>query len=218
MAEAGSTLGDLEAACVQELGQRTDLDQEIYNAIIEAIEKFQPKVFLDTQAESQWYTLQPQSNTAPLPPNFENMDSLYYNFNSNDWVRLKKVDQRKIEDDNAQNSPELTGPPIEYAIYQQNPSVGQQITFFPYADVAYPLKAIYDEIIPVPADESTSNFWTTTAASMIMHYAVGLIRSTVIRTQDQGQSDFALAIKEYNKLKGRVEDVTAPHRAKAVYL
>lgn len=212
MAEAGSTFGDLQAACVSDLGNRTDLDQDIYNACIEAIEKYQPKIFLADEAEAQWTTLAQNTNTAPLPPQFENMTSLYYNYTGTRWIRLTKVDQTKIEDDNVQTNPPLTGPPIEFSIYLD------QLNFFPYADQNYALKAIYEELIPVPADDNTSNFWTVDAAAMIQHYAVGLVRQTKIRTGDMGQADFALALKEYNKLKGRVEDVEAPHRAKAVYL
>ena len=171
-----------------------------------------------TQAESQFGTLNFNTNTAPLPPNFENMTALYYQYTMTDWVRLIKVDQTKIEDDNAQVNPPLTGPPIEFAIYQFDPTVGQLLTFFPYADMNYPLKAIYDEIIPFPADDNTSNFWTVDGASMIMHRAVGLVRRDVIRVADGGQSDFGAALTEYNKLKGRVEDVTAPHRTRPVYL
>ena len=218
MAEAGSNLQDLYAACVTLLGQRTDLDQEIQNAVTTAIERYQPKVFLATQAESQFGTLAFNTNIAALPPNFENMTRLYYEYTNTDWVPLQKVDQSKIEDDNAQTNPPLTGPPIEFAIYQLDPNVGEVLTFFPYADMNYPLKAIYDEIIPFPATDTTSNYWTVEAASMIMYFAVGLIRQNVLRTGDLGIADFKQALIEYNKLKGRVEDVTAPHRARPVYL
>jgi hypothetical protein len=222
VAEAGSTWADLQQAVYDDMGQRDDLAQAIINALTKAVEFYQPKIFLATEAEAQWTSTNawpgtppfpnPLSNaqTVALPPNFESIDAVYCNI-TGDWVRLFKKSQGELEDENVAIPPPI-GPPVDYSIFEN------LMWFYPYPDEAYPLKAIYDELIPLPAGDGTSNYWTTDAASMIQYYAQGLLRATTVRTQDNGVNDFALSKKEYYKLKQRVADVEAPRRARPVYL
>ena len=222
MAESGSTYFDLQQQIYDDMGQRDDLAQAIKNACVKAIEYYQPRIFLATEAESQWVSTNawpgtppfpdPASNaqTVTLPPNFESIDAVYANI-TGDWVRLFKKSQGELEDENVAIPPPI-GPPVDYSIFEN------LMWFYPYPDQAYPLKAIYDALIPLPASDDDSNFWTVDAASMIEHRACGILRSTVVRTQDNGTNDFALARLEYYKLKQRVADVEAPRRARPVYL
>ncbi len=216
MAEAGSTWLDLQQAVIDEMDQRTDLDDAVVRKLIEAIEFYQDKIFLADEAESQWTTCTIGVQTVSLPPNFENMDRLFVNIDGV-WYPMEQKDQDFIETYNAQVPPVL-GPPLYFAIYQQDPNVGQQINMAPVPDQAYQLKAIYEQIIPVPANDTTSNFWTTDGASMILHRAVGLLRMTVTRTEDLGQADFLLAQREYWRLKRRIETVQASRTVKPRYL
>ncbi len=200
----------LQTDVLDEIGQRTDLADQVIKKLIEAIEYYQPKIFLADEAESQYTSTVIAQVSIPLPPQFESMTSLFVTVYGV-LYELDQKDQTFITDYNNQVPP-IVGPPLYYAIYEG------QINLAPVPDNVYPVTAIYEEIIPVPATDQTSNFWTVEAEAMIRHRAVGLLRAGVARTQDRGLDDFALSRLEYYKLKQRVADVEAPRKVKAVYL
>jgi hypothetical protein len=210
MAEAGATWGDLQLAVIDEMGQRTDIAQSILNKLIESVEYYQPKIFLPDEAEQQYTSTVPQQVSIPLPSQFESMVSLFANVYGT-LYKLEQKDQTFITDFNNQVPP-ITGPPLYYAIYQG------VINLAPVPDNPYQITAIYEQIIPVPANDLVSNFWTVDAEPMVRHRAVGYLRSTITRSQDRGLDDFALARLEYFKLKDRVNKLEPAKKVKARYL
>ncbi len=210
MAEVGSTWLDLQNAVLDDIGQRTDLAQQVINKLTEAIEYYQDLIFLPDEAEQQYTSTVINQVTIPLPTQFESMTSLFVEVYGV-LYQLEQKDQTFITDYNNQVPP-IVGPPLYYAIYENI------INLAPVPDNIYPVTAIYEQIIPVPASDQVSNFWTVDAASMVQHRAVGLLRASVVRSQDRGLDDFALARLEYYRLKRRVAEVEAPKKVKAVYL
>lgn len=195
---------------------------QIWRAIYDAIEYWQNKVFLNSQAYSQFAStitsfLDPingwQGNLYALPSDFEIDTQLLINISGQN-TPMNKVSEIEMNNYDIQGPPTqspIIGPPAYYTIYQN------AFRLFPWPDQPYKMTAVYTSIIGVPVNLGQTSFWTVEAEAMIRHYAKGIIKRSYTR-EDGWQTDFAASITEFNKLQGRVRQVSGVGRARAVYL
>lgn len=211
MAAPGTTYGDLKAAIADDL-ERNDLTGVIDRYAQEAIEYWQTLYYIETEAVAQNYA-QTQSGvpTVTLPPNFEAMSTLQVEV-ANDIYPLNRRDFDYMQREWYNQDPLYTGPPVDYAIYLGTIYLG------PCPDQAYNITATYDQLIPVPATDNVSNFWTVDGFSLILHWTEGLIRKNVLRPPDLGQADFDSAEQVFIQLQRQYADVATPRRALPVNL
>ncbi len=219
MAETGFTWGMLKNRVADDL-RRTNLADIIQRTLIEAIEFYQPDIFVPAQAYSQWTNtvawtgnMADQTNLVPLPPQFEQMDLLQLTFSGAIYPVIKRT-INYIDTEDAQIPP-IIGPPIDWCYFINGPADGVQtpmIRLWPWPDIVYPLTATYRTIIPVPAGDNISNFWTTEGESLIRHRAEAVIRATIVKSPDMGAADIAIAKQEFSRLKRKVSDIECTNR------
>jgi hypothetical protein len=213
----------LQARVADDL-RRTNLADVIQRTLIEAIEYYQPDIFVQDQAYSQWTStvgftnMAAQNNLVPLPPQFEQMDELQLTYSG----AIYKVVKRTINYINAEDAqiPPIIGPPIDWCYFLNGSPPGPQtpmLRLWPWPDIVYPLTATYRTIIPVPATDDTSNFWTTDAESLIRHRCEAVMRATIVKSADLGAADLMIAKQEFSRLKRRVSDLECTNRVKPVY-
>lgn len=88
-----------------------------------------------------------------------------------------------------------TAYPTDWAWFQN------QIYIWPYPVSFYPLTLSYYTAPPVPVNMTDSNFWTTTAESLIRAYTRARINAEVLRDVEAAQADQAVAKLEFDALK-----------------
>lgn len=215
MAEAGFTWGQLKARIADDF-RRRNLADVIQRTAIEAIEKYQPDIFIGNEAIQQWTSTVPNQITVPAPPQMAQIEQIQVLY-AGAMYDLKKETINYIFTENAQVPP-VIGPPIHYAIWHDQATPPNAVLYlWPVPDIVYPLTAIYRSIIPVPANDGISNFWTVQGEPMIRHETEGIIRASIVKAQDYGQADFRLAQLEKAKLKRIVSDLECTNRIKPVY-
>ena len=224
MAETGFTFGMLKNRVADDL-RRTNLADVIQRTLIEAIEYYQPDIFSPNEAYSQWAstvgftTMAAANNLVPLPPQFEQMEMLQLTYSG----AIYPVIKRTIEYINTEDAqiPPIIGPPIDWCWFPVGTPpapVVPMIRLWPWPDIVYPLTATYRQIIPVPANDNVSNFWTTEGESLIRHRAEAVIRATIVKSPDLGAADIAISKQEFSRLKRKVSDLECTNRVRPQYI
>ena len=224
MAEGGFTWGMLKARVADDL-RRTNLADIIQRTLVEAIEFYQPDIFVPAQAYAQWTStvawtgnMADQTNLVVLPPQFEQMDLLQLTYAGAIYNIIKRT-QTYIDTEDAQIPP-IIGPPIDWCYMLNGTPPATQtpmIRLWPWPDIVYPLTATYRTIIPVPANDNVSNFWTTEGEALIRHRAEAIIRATIVKSPDLGSADITICNQEFSRLKRKVSDLECTNRVKPIY-
>ncbi len=143
---------------------RTDLTTQIGYAVSDAISFYQGKRFafnqarttFDTVAGTEFYT------TSTIPDDIAQIDSLTVTVNGRK-VALEAWSFNVMED--IATTTNTQSQPWAYAWY------ANQIRLYPAPDAAYTLTISYLQKVDAPANDSTSNAWTTEAGALIRHAA-----------------------------------------------
>jgi hypothetical protein len=201
----------------------------IWRAAQEAIEYFQPRIFTSNQAFNQWTSTVVTNNPGGVnpfggwignlyspPTDFEDDVELLINISGQNtpMTKVSIIQMSELDIQGPPTQSPIIGPPIYYCIW------GGMIRVFPWPDAIYPMTAVYNSLILVPSGVNalaTSNYWTVEAASLIEHQAVGLIKRFYTKAPDW-QNDFDGAMLEFNKLAGRVRQVSGTGHARPNYL
>lgn len=148
------TLADLQAACIRELYNRTDLTTELAAAINSAISHYQKQKFWFSEETETAVTVANTSNLA-LPSDFGWVDGLtILNSAGTLPIRMGRIDWSVMQDYGA-NSTLSLGLPTEYAIY------ADQLWFYPTPDQAYAL-TLYTNFQNAPPTLGTDvSSWTS---------------------------------------------------------
>jgi hypothetical protein len=187
----------------------------------EAIEYWEPRVFLNNQAYNQWMSTIVSNNPGTgwvgnlytPPSDFEDDMQILINISGQNqpMIKISEFQMNYFDMQGPPTQSPVIGPPAYYCIWAGS------IRLFPWPDAVYPMTAVYNSLIPVPTMLTASNFWTVEAASMIRHSAVGLIKRFYTKAPDW-QNDMSGAILEYNKLCGRVRQISGTGHARPNYL
>ncbi|HLH76117.1 MAG TPA: hypothetical protein VKV28_04845 [Candidatus Binataceae bacterium] len=193
---ADSTFADMQARMADEL-QRTDLADQIANAITEACDYYRRDAFFKNDAQAT------QSTSAGLniysaPLDIAELRALFATVSGTVYkLHWKTWDQLNAEDSN-QLSP-VQGPPVDYALNLLG--TGMQLRLFPTPDAVYTLTYNYIQIISPPVNDTDSNFWTVEARELIRAYARYLLRLNVLNDGASAAVDKTLADEFFRKLK-----------------
>lgn len=101
--------------------------------------------------------------------------------------------------------------------FNMSNSLGPLLRLWPWPDQAYPMTAVYQNKIPVPATAGTSNFWTVDAELFVRMRTEMLLRKNYMR-EDGWELDEQTAMDEFKWLQGRVRQLTAVGHARPCYL
>lgn len=193
---ADSTFADMQARIADEL-QRTDLAEQITNAVIEACDYYRRDAFFKNDAQAT------QSATAgvnvyPAPSDVAELRALFVTVDYTIYP-LRRRSWEYINAEDSDTAKPVAGPPTEYALNLL--ASGMQVRLFPTPDAAYTLQYDYVQIIPPPQNDGDSNFWTMEAREMIRAYAKYLLRSGVLGDPQGAAIDRAIADDYFRKLK-----------------
>jgi len=193
---ADSTFSDMQARMAEEL-QRTDLADQIANAIVEACDYYRRDAFFKNDAQAT-QTTSAGVNIYNAPLDIAELRALFATASGTVYqLRWKSWDRLNAEDSN-QLSP-VQGPPVDYALNLL--AGGMQVRLFPTPNAVYTLTYNYIQIIPAPVNDSDSNFWTMEAREMIRAYARYLLRLNVLNDGAGAAVDKGLADEFFRKLK-----------------
>lgn len=175
------TYGDLKAAIVRELFNRTDLTAEIQAAIQAAISHYQKDKFFFSENQQNMATVNLQPNYG-LPSDFGFIDGMTIIYSTYP-IRLERRDWKTMQDLMV-NTTFLVGQPTEYAIY------GGELWFWPTPNGAYPVQLYQNFKNAPPTQDTDTSVWTDDAEELIRSRAVGDILVHDIK-RDAAMQEFA---------------------------
>ena len=180
---ADITLADMRARIMDEL-QRIDLASQINNAITEAADYYRRDAFFRSDAQDSSTVTVAGSSVYAAPPDVVEIRQLSITVSNTKYpLRLRSWEYINAEDSNTLAPVE--GPPVEYAV--NLPSSGMTIRLFPTPDKAYRVQYDYVQIIPAPAVDGDSNFWTVEGREMVRAFAKYLLRMNVLNDPQGAQ-------------------------------
>ncbi len=194
---ADTTLADMRTRIMDEL-QRTDLAGQINNAITEAADYFRRDAFFRNDAQDSSTTTVAGTSVYAAPADVVEIRQLAITVSNTKYpLRLRSWEYINAEDSNA--AAPVQGPPVEYAV--NLPASGMSIRLFPTPNGAYRLQYDYIQIIPAPALDGDSNFWTMEGREMVRAYAKYLLRMNLLNDPQSAQIDKEMADQYFRKLK-----------------
>ena len=167
------TYGDLKAAIVRELYNRTDLTTQIQAAILSAVAFYEnEKWWWKEEQETDLATVANQPFIT-LPDDFEYEDGFTITYSTyplplikRDWETMLRL---------LISSTTMRGQPTDYAFY------AGQMWFYPTPNASYMLTMWKTRTLTPLSDDSESNEWTTDGEEMIRSRAVANIRCHILR-------------------------------------
>lgn len=188
---ADSTFADMQARIADEL-QRTDLQQQIANAVVEACDYYSADAWFQNDAQNTSTTTVAGTSTYTAPTDVIMIRQLMVTVNQTKYELVCKSWEYINKEDSNSASP-VQGPPVHYAV--SAPSSGMTIRLFPTPDNAYQLQYDYIGLISPPVNDSDAPMWTAARLirEMMRHYAKYLVDTSVLRDTGAAMVDKKLA-------------------------
>lgn len=156
----------------------------IQNSIFDAIYEYQREHFFQNETVTSVATTQGVS-TYDVPADFISMTQLDIIVNGTVYTLMIKS-YEYIDTMDAISSSPTQGVPGWYAFY------ANQVRLYPTPNAStYSLRFIYQNKIPEPSGVTDTNWWTTTAESLIRNRAKWALNLEVIRDSNMAQLDKA---------------------------
>jgi hypothetical protein len=188
--------GQLKAAIASDLN-RDDLGSVIADFVEDRIRFYQREFFFGAP-QTVTFTTNPGQAAYPFPDSVVNpqlVRMLYYE----NWQLLSEVAYNDILALDT-NVPSTQSPPDLWAPF------GLLIRLYPVPDGWYPIEITGHGKLPIPHDDTVTNFWTLDAAMLIRYATAAQIRAVRLRDLDGAQADLVAADRERINLLGETVD------------
>lgn len=188
--------GQLKAAIADDLN-RDDLTAVIADFLADRIRYYERDFFFASNQTVTFTTIVGQA-AYPFPDSVVNprlVRMLYYS----NWQLLSEVSYSDILAYDT-NVPSTQSPPSCWAPF------GLLIRLYPVPDGVYPIELTGAGKLPIPPNDSVSNWWTTDGAMLLRYATSAQIRAIRLRDPDGAQVDLIAADRERINLLGETVD------------
>lgn len=153
----------LQNTCIQNLWNRTDLQQVVYNFTQDRITFYQRRLFYSSDVIDTSITTITGTNTYTLPSGFQQATKIRLLQTSTIWIPLGRWDDiRDILNLDVENPPNQSLPAV-WAPFNN------QFRLYPTPNAAYNLEITGNNSPTAPVNDTDTNFWTNDAASLIIY-------------------------------------------------
>lgn len=200
-------LATMKSRIASEL-ERTDLTDQIANAISDAIDEYGVERFWFNESRSLTFNTvvsQREYAAADGVPTLITVDRLFVTI-SGQKRDLDKADPALLELWNDTSTP--TGQPTTYAI------LGDTLILYPTPTQVYEIRAVAHYVLPALTDDTQSNAWTTEAEPLIRRRAKQLLQMEIILDAEGATMTEPLLAKALDDVRVKTSRIKALGRMK----